>query len=107
MPQVPENMATAWLGYAPSQGKLEGFRAGLGMRYADETYSLRNTAQSDSYTVFDAMLGYSIWDWDFQFNVTNLFDQEYEVAVADVDELLPSVAYGPSRFLNVSASYKF
>lgn len=107
VPQIPENMATAWISYAPSGGKLEGFRTGFGIRYADATQSLRNTAQSESYTVCDAMLGYAIQNWDFQLNVSNLFDKEYVIAVSDMDELLPTMAYGPSRFLNLSATYKF
>ena len=107
VPQVPENLASAWIGYAPSSGHFEGFRTGFGVRYADETYSLRNESKSESYTVCDAMVGYRIWNWDFQVNALNLFDEEYEVAVSDQTDLLPTVAYGQSRFVNFTASYRF
>jgi iron complex outermembrane receptor protein len=107
VPQVPQILASAWIGYAVADGYLKGFRAGLGARYADETHSLRNTAESESFTVFDAMLGYSIRNWDFQVNALNLFNKEYKVAVSDIDELLPAVAYGQSRFVNFTSSYSF
>ncbi len=78
---IPETQASAWAQYEPSQGSLEGFRFGLGVRYTDENES--NAVASgvrvvtDGYTVFDALLGYRTDPWDIAINFRNLGDEKY------------------------------
>ena len=82
---IPETQASAWVQYEPSQGGLQGFRFGLGVRYADDNESNALLAPdapdvrvvTDGYTVVDALLGYAMDPWDFALNVRNVADEEY------------------------------
>lgn len=82
---VPETQASAWTMYRPSAGRLKGFKAGFGVRYAGENESngvnpvtgARVRIVNDGYTVADAMIGYETTDWDLTLNVRNLTDEDY------------------------------
>ncbi|HEX7048505.1 MAG TPA: TonB-dependent siderophore receptor [Gammaproteobacteria bacterium] len=72
---VPENQASAWLGYAP--GSWQGFKAGIGLRYVGESFDGADDIRTPSYTLADLMVGYEMRDWDFRLNVRNAADKEY------------------------------
>lgn len=103
---VPDNMANAWVSYVPSGGDLKGFQVGLGARYIGNTLSDNNTYETPSYTLFDAMLGYSYRDIDLKLNVTNLTDKDYTVAISE-SAFGTSSYQGPGRFVGLTASYAF
>lgn len=75
---VPERQASAWLRYAPSA--LDGFVAGLGLRYVGESYDGVDALETPAYTLADVMLGYRSRRWDFRINVRNAADREYQAA---------------------------
>lgn len=103
--KVPKRQASVWAGYEPDDGPLESFKAGLGFRYADKTYSNSNAFLSDDYALFDAMLGYKLGNLDVQLNVKNLFDEEY--IAASEDGLIPGVYFGVRRSVVLTGSYGF
>ncbi|MCH6259311.1 TonB-dependent siderophore receptor [Puniceicoccaceae bacterium K14] len=105
VPHYPESFASLWLGYNPSQGVLENFNAGLGVRHADKVYSLSNRSETNGYTVADLMLSYHMENWKIQLNASNLFDKEYIASVSD--DLLPVASFGARRAITFSASYNF
>jgi len=82
---APEHSGSIWSKYTFSEGRLEGFGVGLGMKYKDEAWLRvqpdRNTYQAPSFVVFDALLEYRTElrgiETRFALNVTNLFDEEY------------------------------
>ena len=78
---IPETQASIWAQYEPSGGTLNGFRFGLGVRYADENESNAVPAGvrvvTDGYTLVDLLIGYEMADWDFALTVRNLADEEY------------------------------
>ncbi|HEX7029911.1 MAG TPA: TonB-dependent siderophore receptor [Gammaproteobacteria bacterium] len=72
---VPENQASAWLGYRPHF--WPGFKTGLGVRYVGESFDGADDIRTPSYTLADFMIGYEMRDWDFRLNVRNAADKEY------------------------------
>ena len=73
---VPEDQASAWLGYRPS-GRWQGFKAGLGIRYVGETWDGVDLLETPSYTLGDLMLGWEQGPWDVALNVRNVTDEEH------------------------------
>jgi iron complex outermembrane receptor protein len=76
---VAKTQASSWLSYQPQDGDLAGFRAGTGVRHTgkSESESAAFKAVTPSYTLFDAMIGYTYEDWDFTINVRNIADKDY------------------------------
>lgn len=100
------HVGNIWVGYSPTSGPLEKFKAGLGYRYASGTYSESNAFRADGISVFDGMIGYEFENFDLQLNVANIFDDEYVVAYGDSSGLF-SGAWGPRRSIHLSLKYKF
>jgi iron complex outermembrane receptor protein len=73
---VPEDQASAWIGYQP-QTRWRGFKAGLGIRYVGDSWDGADTIRTPSYTLGDVMLGYRFDTWDLALNVRNVADKEY------------------------------
>lgn len=73
---VPEEQASAWLGYRP-RGAWQGFKAGAGIRYASSSWDGADNLKTPSYTLGDLMLGYETDKWDLSVNVHNISDREY------------------------------
>ncbi|MEM9742410.1 MAG: TonB-dependent siderophore receptor [Pseudomonadota bacterium] len=89
-PSVPETAASLWTSWEPSTDKLSGLRLGLGARYASENESngtaflaangfapTPNRVETDGYTLFDAMIGYTINGYDLMLNIRNLTDENF------------------------------
>lgn len=89
-PSLPENAGSLWASWNPSEGTLQGFRFGAGVRYASENESngtaflaanafapTPNRVVTNSYTLFDALIGYRTGNLDFSLNIRNLGDDQY------------------------------
>lgn len=89
-PSIPEQQGSVWATWRPSQGNLNGFSFGAGVRYAGENES-NGTAflpangfaptpvriETDGYTLVDALIGYEFRKTSFTLNFRNLFQEEY------------------------------
>lgn len=83
---IPEFQLGVFNKYSFTEGRLEGFSAGLGMRY--ESSQLADQSRdwgfsSDAFTVWDLLFEYDMvrWnlDWNFRLNVRNALDKQYYV----------------------------
>lgn len=75
---VPNSQASLWLDYTFTEGALEGFGIGAGVRYRGKSWADdANMFRVSDATVFDAGIRYEKNDWKAALNVTNLFDKEY------------------------------
>ncbi len=72
---VPERQASAWLSWRP--GGMQGFRAGLGIRYVGDSQDGADTLKTPSYTLADLMVGYATQSWDVAVNLRNIADKQY------------------------------
>lgn len=73
LPYVAEQIATWW-------NKLylgNNWRVGAGIRYIGDNVGAGNAPEVPSETLYDAMLGYSIEQWDFTLDAKNLTDEEF------------------------------
>ncbi|WP_346796768.1 TonB-dependent siderophore receptor [Halomonas sp. Bachu 37] len=100
---IPRHQASAWLDYALTGGVLDGVTLGGGVRYVGSSVDADNSsADVDSYTLVDAMVGYEFADgWQAQLNVNNLTDEEY---VASCEYWC---YYGESRSVIGSVNYRW
>lgn len=89
-PSVPEVQGSAWATWRPSQGVLAGLVLGGGVRVAGSNES-NGTArlaangfaptpvliETDGYTVFDTLIGYSFDRYSITLNARNLFNSQF------------------------------
>jgi iron complex outermembrane receptor protein len=73
---VPETNASAWLGYGNRFDN--GFRAGVGVRYASESFGGADVIETPAYTLLDAMVAYKLENWTLRLNARNLSDKVYQ-----------------------------
>ncbi|NVK87656.1 MAG: TonB-dependent siderophore receptor [Gammaproteobacteria bacterium] len=110
---LPKNMASVWTTYRPA-GEGAGFKLGAGVRYVGETYfrtdldgDFSNGAEApyntDSYTVFDLMLGYEWQDLDFSLNIDNVGNKTIITSCLTRGDCF----YGQQRTITASARYRF
>jgi iron complex outermembrane receptor protein len=89
-PSLPEDAGSLWATWTPNKVSLDGFRFGVGVRYASENESngtaflaangfapTPNRVVTDSNTLFDALIGYQHGKYDLSLNVRNLADDEF------------------------------
>jgi iron complex outermembrane receptor protein len=113
---IPEVQGSAWVTWKPSQGQLEGFRLGAGVRHAGNNESqgvsflASNNFQpsvvkveTDGYTVLDGLIGYSFEQVDLTLNARNLFDTEYYGTCLARGDCFP----GEGRTVVARAAYRF
>ena len=113
---IPEVQGSAWATWKPSTGQLEGFRLGAGVRYAGDNESqgvsflASNNFQpsvvkveTDGYTVFDGLIGYSFDQVDLTLNARNLFDTDYYGTCLARGDCFP----GEGRTVVARAAYSF
>lgn len=81
---TPETQASGWVQYQPSEGPLEGFRIGGGIRYVDDNESsfILNgvpaaTVVTDGVVLSDLLVGYAAENWDFTLNVRNITNETF------------------------------
>lgn len=106
VPQVADQLINTWVSYIPGGEGSNGFRAGAGARHIGNTTSDKGNFETASYTLFDAMLGYRINEFDLQLNVTNLTDKEHITAISEAN-LGNSAFPGQGRFANLTAKIVF
>ncbi|MGJ8716530.1 MAG: TonB-dependent siderophore receptor [Maribacter stanieri] len=108
LPGIPRHQASTWVTYAPQEGKLQNFRAGLGYRFTGNSDDGFNTVTTPSYGLVDAMVGYQWKDLDIQLNINNLFDRSYESSIQyDPRFGTQLVSPGLERAANLSVTYHF
>ena len=100
--QVPENMFTLWGKSGFSLGAVEGFSAGLGMRYFSG-YTDGAAPETPAVTLFDGMLGYEDGRWRYAFTVQNIADREYVTPCLSRGDCW----FGARRTAIASATYRF
>lgn len=98
---VSERTASAWAQYRFAGG----WRAGIGSRYiGDVTGGTNNLPLVPAVTLYDAMVGYSVGQWDFRLNMTNLGDKEYVSWCRGFNQ---DCGYGNRRNILLTANFKF
>ncbi|HEU6455427.1 MAG TPA: TonB-dependent siderophore receptor [Roseateles sp.] len=97
---VAERTASAWAQYHFTGG----WRAGVGSRYIGDVTGASGVPVAPSVTLYDAMVGYSIGQWDFRLNMQNIGDKEY---VSWCRGLNQDCGYGSRRNVLLTANFKF
>lgn len=100
LPYVAEKLGSAWAQYYITPN----IRAGVGTRYIGTNVGFGGSPELPSVTLFDAMVGYNIAQWDLRLTVRNIADKEYlswcRFAGADC-------GFGERQNAVLSANYKF
>ena len=101
---VPDMLVSALADYTFQEGTLAGFGFGLGLRYRGQMYGDgANEWQSDSVTVYDAILHYDTRDWRFAVNASNFTDEIF----VDRCSSASNCFYGSRRLVTGSVTRKF
>ncbi|MBO3277092.1 TonB-dependent siderophore receptor [Pseudomonas schmalbachii] len=94
-PNVPRNMASAWVNYSFNDGPLRDLTLGTGVRYVGSMYGdAANRVRLDDYTLVDAAASYQLTPQvSVGLNVQNLFDRDYTATCYgnEVDGCYPGV----------------
>lgn len=111
---MPDNMLSVWATYRPDNW-LPGLKMGLGYRYVGQTsdgsvdvllpdgsYAHR-ALQTDSYQMWDMMLGYEWESWDLTLNVDNLRDRTVITSCLARGDCF----YGQQRQITANVKYRF
>jgi len=115
-PSVPEVQGSAWVAWKPSSEKLDGLVVGAGIRYAEGNQS-NGTAflaangfaptpvliETDGYTVFDGLIGYSFDRYSITLNARNIFDSELYGTCLSRGDCFP----GEGRTIQLRAGVRF
>ncbi|RKQ73496.1 TonB-dependent siderophore receptor [Oceanibaculum indicum] len=96
---TPQHMASLWGEYALQEPLLRGLTLGAGLRYVGDTVNLADTYTAPSYTVYDAMVGYELGQWELALNVINLTDEKY------IATCTYGCFYGDARTVMATVSY--
>ncbi|MEE2869901.1 MAG: TonB-dependent siderophore receptor [Pseudomonadota bacterium] len=108
LPYLADKLASAWAKY-----ELEnGLRFGAGVRYVGDNvgydYGTGAGPNVPSVTLYDAMLGYAVNQWDFSMNVQNLTDEEYvSWCRGQAGPNVYDCGYGETRTVTANARYRF
>ncbi|MBQ4851618.1 TonB-dependent siderophore receptor [Pseudoalteromonas sp. MMG012] len=110
---TPKHMLNTWVTYRPEQF-ISGFKVGAGFRYVGETYdgsraiefmgqSINSPKTTDSYTLFDFMIGYEFDNIDVNLNIKNLSDKTVITSCLYRGDCF----YGQRRTVTANIKYKF
>lgn len=110
---TPKHMLNTWVTYRPEQS-FEGFKVGAGFRYVGETYdgsrditfmgqAINTRKVTDSYTLFDFMIGYEFDNIDINLNIKNLSDKTVVTSCLYRGDCF----YGQRRTVTANIKYKF
>lgn len=97
---IAEKVASAWGQYRFGNG----WRVGLGGRYIGKVTGANSLPVVPSVALYDAMVGYTLDQWDFRFDVKNLADKTY---VSWCRSLNTDCGYGDRRNAMLTARYRF
>jgi iron complex outermembrane receptor protein len=105
VPLVPMNQASFLADYTITEGILNGFGFGGGVRFVGSTFgdSYNVFQKTPSYTLFDAILHYDTAQWHIALNANNLFDKEYVATCYS----LQSCQYGSRRTVFLTVGRRF
>jgi iron complex outermembrane receptor protein len=115
-PSIPKYQASAWVSWQPSEGTLTNLHIGAGARYASGNIS-EGTAfleangfaptpvriETDGYTVFDSLIGYTFDKVALTLNLRNIFDTDYYGTCLARGDCFP----GEGRTIMGRMSYNF
>ena len=106
LPGIPRHSGNLWAVYEFAEGPAEGLGLGLGVFAQTETYiSTENWSTYDSWIQVDAMAYYKKDNWKVQVNVSNLTDEEYNLAQAGTtSDVFAAIRAGTSDPLTIKAS---
>lgn len=100
LPFVAEKQASWWNQlYVGSN-----WRFGAGVRYVGDNVGSGGAPRVPSVTLYDAMIGYTMGDWDFSVDAKNLADEEY-ITWCRYDG--GDCGYGERRTVNANARFHF
>jgi iron complex outermembrane receptor protein len=110
---MPDHMISAWATYRP-KNFLPGLKLGLGGRYIGKTSDgsvdviINNVQQhtaltTDSYTIFDLLIGYEFEQFDLSINVDNITDKTVVTSCLARGDCF----YGQRRTVTASVKYRF
>ncbi len=81
----PKQRASVWAKYKFTNGALKNFGLGLGIQWVDDSRVIVRSGPIlrpyPGYTLFEASASYNIGKWWVNFNVPNLFDEDYYARV--------------------------
>lgn len=100
LPYVAEQIATWW-------NKMyigNHWRLGAGIRYIGDTVGAGNGPEVPSETLYDAMIGYTLEDWDFTLDAKNLTDEEF---ISWCRSEGTDCGFGERRNITANVRYKF
>ena len=97
---VADKLASVWAQYDMGNG----VRTGAGARYTGDTVGWGGAPLIPSVTLYDAMVGYSIQNWDFSVDGKNLADKTY---VSWCRYEGADCGYGERRNISGNVRYKF
>ncbi|SDO17115.1 TonB-dependent siderophore receptor [Vreelandella arcis] len=100
LPFVAEEQASWW-------NRLyvgDNWRMGAGVRYVGDNVGSGGAPVVPSNTLYDAMVGYTLGEWDFSVDVKNLTDEEY-VSWCRYDGA--DCGYGARRNVTANVRYQF
>jgi iron complex outermembrane receptor protein len=109
LPVTPKHKASLFVDYTLQKGALGGLGFGAGVRYVSESAGALPSLfepvvfDSDSSTLFDAIVHYDTPKWRFAVNASNLFDKTYVARCAASF----NCTYGAGRQVIGTATYKF
>jgi len=97
---IAETTASTWLQYRFSSG----LRTGLGARYIGDLTGNAGLPEVPSVTLYDAMIGYAVGNWDLRLDAKNLADKTY---ISWCRGLNQDCGYGDRFNANLTARYRF
>ena len=101
---VPDMLLSALVDYTFQEGPIGGFGFGLGVRNRGEMFGDgANQCQSDSVTVYDAILHYDTQNWRMALNASNFTDEIF----VDRCSSTSNCFYGTRRLVTGSVTRKF
>ncbi|WP_229008504.1 TonB-dependent siderophore receptor [Methylophilus sp. Leaf408] len=100
LPYVAEKLGSAWVQYYITPN----IRAGVGTRYLGTNVGFGGSPELPSVTLFDAMVGYNIQQWDIRLTVRNIADKEF---LSWCRSAGTDCGFGERQNAVLSANYKF
>ncbi|WP_445766184.1 TonB-dependent siderophore receptor [Rheinheimera sp.] len=108
----PEHLASVWATWRPAA--LQNWQFGAGVRYVGETSDgtayvaqngvvLNNPLTTDSYTLFDAMVGYNFGEYSLSLQAQNITDKTVITSCLARGDCF----YGQRRAISANLRYKF
>lgn len=100
LPSVAEQQASWWNRFYVGSN----WRFGAGVRYVGDSVGSAGAPVVPSVTLYDAMMGYTLGNWDFSLDAKNLADEEY-ISWCRSDGA--DCGYGDRRSVTANVRYQF